>query len=252
MPGGRILAGAGSGHAVTFFNCFHRDTPVHVREGVVPIGSLCGEHEVLSQGGVYRRARFRSFGRQRLLEVELDNGATLRATAGHQWVVTKRKGGAERVSTTSLLGRRIPVNPRPAPARDADFEQGVRHGLVFGDGSISRGKSYLRLFGESRLLVDRFGAYRVHDLPGSDRTPPYTHVHGLPVEWKRLPADDASASYWRGFVAGWLAADGHVDKRGVVSAHNKDRSVLERVAAQAAKAGLVATRIVRVRQLSPY
>src|SRR5216683_7226587 len=49
VPGGRILAGAGSGHAVTYYNCLSGDTLVHTREGMVPIGTLQGEHEVLSE-----------------------------------------------------------------------------------------------------------------------------------------------------------------------------------------------------------
>src|SRR6266571_3103735 len=47
VPGGRILAGAGSGHQVTYYNCLSGDTLVHTREGMVPIGMLRGEHEVL-------------------------------------------------------------------------------------------------------------------------------------------------------------------------------------------------------------
>src|SRR5881396_3652075 len=49
VPGGRILAGAGSGHQVTYYNCFSADTLVHTKQGLVAIGTLQGEHEVLSQ-----------------------------------------------------------------------------------------------------------------------------------------------------------------------------------------------------------
>jgi len=63
VPGGRILAGAGTGHQVTYYNCFSGDTLVHTRQGLIPIGTLDGEHEVLSDGGMYRTACFKSYGK---------------------------------------------------------------------------------------------------------------------------------------------------------------------------------------------
>src|SRR5207244_2181118 len=99
VPGGRILAGAGTGHQVTFYNCLSGDTLVHTRVGLVPIGTLQGEHEVLSEGGVYRRAFFKSYGKQQLWEVTLANGITIYATGDQQWVVNKEEGGSERVVT---------------------------------------------------------------------------------------------------------------------------------------------------------
>ena len=62
VPGGRILAGAGSGHQVTFYNCLSGDTLIHTKQGMVPISSLQGEYDVLSEGGVYRPAFFKSYG----------------------------------------------------------------------------------------------------------------------------------------------------------------------------------------------
>src|SRR5436305_1718275 len=99
VPGGRILAGAGSGHQVTFYNCFSADTLIHTKRGLVPIGTLQGEHEVLSEGGVYRPAFFKSYGKQQLWKIMLANGTIIYATADHQWVVNKEKGGTGRVLT---------------------------------------------------------------------------------------------------------------------------------------------------------
>src|SRR5258706_16178996 len=75
VPGGRILAGAGSGHQVTFYNCYVIPSPEDSRQGIVPISSLQGEYDVLSEGGVYRPAFFKSYGKQQLWKVTLANGS---------------------------------------------------------------------------------------------------------------------------------------------------------------------------------
>jgi hypothetical protein len=252
IPGGRILAAAGTEQHLTFYNCFQGDTPVHTREGIVPIGSLEGEHEVLSEGGVYRKAVFRSYGHQRLWNVTLSNGAVIQATGDHQWVVTKPKGGAERVPTRALKGRRIPINPRPAPPRNEEFDEGVRHGIVFGDGSQQYGWAHVCLFGESEVLAERFTGYSTRHAGGTVATKAHVRVQRLPAAWKKLPADDASPSYWRGFVAGLISADGHVDERGSVMLHNKDPEMLVRIAEGMAIAGFVASSIALTRETSPF
>ena len=253
VPGGRILSGAGTGFAVTYFNCFQGDTPVHIREGIVPIGSLSGAHDVLSEGGVYRTAFFQSYGYQRLWRVTLANGTVIQATGDHQWVVSSAHSDrTERVLTRDLKGRRIPINARPAPVRDEDFAEGIRHGIVYGDGSAQYGTSYVCLFGESELLAEHFAGYSTKATGGTAATKVHVRVQGLPGAWKQLPCDDASPSYWRGFVAGLLAADGHVDTRGSVALYNKDAAVLTQIAEKMACAGLVSSSISMTRELSPF
>ncbi len=182
VPGGRILAGAGSGHEVTYYNCFQGDTPVHTREGIVPIGSLSGEHDVLSEGGTYRTAFFQSYGYQRLWEITLGNGTVIQATGDHQWVATKPKGGVERVLTRDLKGRRIPINARPARARrDADFAEGIRHGIVYGDGSMQYGKAHVCLFGESEQLGRYFDGFTTRPAGGTTATKAHLRVQSLPA-----------------------------------------------------------------------
>ncbi len=252
VPGGRILAGAGSGHQVTYYNCLSGDTLVHTREGMVPIGMLRGEHEVLSEGGVYRTAFFKSYGKQQLWEVTLENGTVIYATPDHQWVVSKPKGGTERVTTRELAGHRIPINPRPTPEYNSDFSEGVRHGIVYGDGSMQYGKAHVCLFGEKEELAVWFDTHRHKESGGTVATKEHIRIQGLPAEWKELPRGNASASYWRGFVAGLIATDGHVDERGSVMLHNRKREVLDRIAEGMAIAGFVASSIRMTRDISPY
>src|SRR5579884_1849620 len=252
VRGGRILAGAGSGHQVTFYNCLSADTLVHTKQGLVPIGTLQGEHAVLSEGGVYRPAFFKSYGKQQLWKVTLANGTQIYATVDHQWVVNKEKGGTERVTTRDLEGRCIPINPRPAPDYDNDFSEGVRHGIVYGDGSVQYDQAHVCLVEEKEQLAGWFGSYRHKESGGSVATKEHIRVQGLPATWKKLPTKTASASYWRGFVAGLIATDGHVDERGSVAIYNRDREALERIAEGMAIAGFVSSGITMTREISPY
>lgn len=248
VPAGRILSGAGTPFDVTYFNCFASETPVHLRDGVVPIGTLNGTHDVLSEGGVFRPAEFRSFGRQHLWSVRLENGATYRATIDHSWVVSKPSGGTERVTTHDLTGRRIPLNPRPRPLEDTDYHNGVRHGIVFGDGT--RGANYctVQLFGQKRALLDRFlpdqRAERTHQS--------YAYALRLPFSYKELPAPEASASYWRGFLVGLIATDGSIDRRGSTAIHNADAATLRAIADGAGKAGVISYSLKMTREFSPF
>ncbi|MEW6210099.1 MAG: LAGLIDADG family homing endonuclease [Acidobacteriota bacterium] len=252
VPAGRILTAAGTDQQLTFYNCFAWETPVHTREGVFPIGSLRGEHDVLSEGGMFRPAVFQSYGKQYLWEVTLENGSRLFATADHQWVVTKPKGGTERVLTTELEGNRIPVNPRPKPIRDSHFVAGLNHGIVFGDGSMQKkGSAHVELFGEKQQIAPLLtgNAYTVH---ATGRLPEHVRVTGFPREYKGLPDADAPPSYWYGFVMGLIATDGYVDSRGHVMFHNRSREVLERIAEGMLHTGFVPGRIIETRRFSPF
>jgi ribonucleoside-diphosphate reductase alpha chain len=252
VPGGRILAGAGSGHEVTYYNCFSADTLVHTSEGQIPIGTLQGEHEVLSEGGIYRKAFFKSYGQQQLWQVTLANGTMIYATAEHQWVVTKAKGGTERVFTRELAGRRIPVNARPTPAYNGDFAQGVQHGIVYGDGSTQYGEAHVCLFGEKEQLAQWFSSHTQKESGGTVATKEYIRIQALPAAWKQLPDTHESAAYWRGFVAGLIATNGHVDERGSVAIYSKNAGELGQIAEHMAIAGLVASSIAMTRKLSPF
>jgi len=253
VPGGRILSGAGTGHQVTYYNCFSGDTLVHTREGIMRIGALNGVHDVLSQDGVYRPATFRSYGVQDLWEVVLENGTVLRATAGHEWVIKEPHGQRARVTTRELAGRSIPVNPRPKPERNEDFHRGVQHGIIYGDGTTQYGKAHVDLFGEKMGLAARFeDDYPTHAVGATAAVAEHVRVSNLPVVYKALPLADASPSYWRGFVVGLIATDGHVDNRGSAAIYGSDADQLYAISYGMAQAGFVPSSIRMTREFSPY
>lgn len=256
VPGGRILSAAGTEQNLTYFNCFDGKTLVHLDTGIVEIGTLNGTYNVLSQGGAYRPAEFKSYGFQQLWEVTLENGAVMHATAEHEWVVSKPKGGSERVYTRDLAGRMIPVNQRPKPDITDDYYAGVRNGIVYGDGTLANkgASANVYLFGEKMELEQYFnglGSSHTH-ADATESYPEHMRIIGLDAALKSLPSEDASAAYWRGFIAGLLATDGNVDDRGSCALFSASEHDLRYIADNMAKAGYVHASIKMTRSVSPF
>jgi hypothetical protein len=223
--------------------CFHGDVQAVTKDGVFKLRDLAGQTvDVLSQGGVYRKAEFKSFGRQELLEVTFSDGRTVLATPEHEWVVQKSTGGTVRVPTTALEGRKIERTVAPRPVQGDEFKEGVRHGFVFGDGSL-----YNK---HTRAVANFYGAKDEEMIPFfeghgcapivCDEVKRLTKVHGLPPHYKQLPDPQASAEYWYGFVCGFLAADGSVDTYGCTVLTQTTKATLEAIEKQLPRIGMAA------------
>lgn len=257
-PPGRGLWISGTDYARrvgdALINCVSGDTLVHTEEGLVPARDLAGrELPTLSQGGVYRMARWDCYGEQELFRVVFANGDEIEATARHEWVVGGRSG--RRVTTLDLVGENVPLQHRASFVYDEEsYREGVRHGLIYGDGALNgpRTRSFLRQFGDSQNLVTRF--FDEHYTPEWEQMPSggVTVTSGHPADWKSLPSGDEGPSYIRGFIAGVVAADGHVNKLGGVVLHQSDPQALAAVRRLAASVGLPATSIRRERELNPW
>lgn len=254
MPGGRIWFGAGE-KVQQLLNCVSGDTLVHTTEGLVEARTLEGRKvATLSDGGLYREADWYCYGEQELFRVVFANGDEVEATAAHEWVVTKPKGGTERVTTDALAGRRVPIQGRAAFVYDEEsYLAGVRHGLVFGDGSqVSKNTAEMHQFGDSKVLASRY----FDNVREVDRHPHVVGtsllVSGLPSSYKRLPEGSEGESYLRGFIAGLIGADGHVDRRGHVMLHHADLDRLVEIRQLAASVGLPSTGIKMTREINPW
>jgi DNA primase len=229
-----------------FFHCFAGETNVITREGVRSISSLAGTHAVvLTRGGQWVRAPFKAYGRQRLYRIELSrNGVakTLFATAGHRWFVRGRKTAV--VTTELRRGHRLEsVLPEGRKRWKLDAE-GVRHGIVFGDGTVQRkgrsGYGTVNLHGDKADDLARwFAAYRPSERFRESGVE-YLRVYGGRdfAHMKALPDAEESEDYLLGFIAGYLATDGHVAKDGTVMLHCVDPAVLRWVRDVATRLGI--------------
>lgn len=261
MPGGRIWYGSGRAKG-QLLNCVSGDTLVHTRQGLIKARDLHGVVDTLSQGGVYRPATWRSFGVQELCRVEFDNGDILEATSGHQWVVTTAKDGRsdhgdERVPTTALEGRRVPLQHLSPSERVIDndhFRAGVRHGLIFGDGSVNHtGKSQIIQFGDSRHLVsDYFDKYSTQYHARYPEGVLYSGAHDPTLKTALPTIESNGASYVFGFIAGYVGADGNVCKNGVVTLHGAKYADLVGVRQLASALGIPTVSLKMVREINPW
>jgi len=223
--------------------CFHGDVTAVTRGGVFKLRDLVGKTvDVLSQGGVYRPATFKSFGRQELLEVKFSDGRTILATPEHEWIAKNCSDKEVVVPTTKLrAGYRIERTVAPRPERNADFYEGVRHGFTFCDGSAyNDGKQTEATFFGTKD-ADMLQYFQGHGSePKPDAQTGSVTIYGLPGHYKQLPANDASASYWYGFVCGFLAADGSVDTYGCSVLTQASEATLAAVVAQLPRIGMAA------------
>lgn len=226
LPAGRIVAGAGTDRTVTLFNCLAGETLILTAEhGLVPIGEIAGETvHVLDGNGRWTEAPINSFGDQPVASVVLAGGyngqmkKTIRATAGHRWILqdgTEATTDQLRKGTSLLAVKRDDVR-----CSTNNYNRGVVHGLVFGDGSFERTDSEglntfrIRLCGAKAELLPFFKDEHVSVThPPSFDGDPLIRISGVRVNLKALPSEWCDIEYLTGFLRGWFAADGAVCKR---------------------------------------
>ena len=251
MPGGRIMYSAGR-PVQMMLNCLSGDTQVWTDKGVFNAFELEGKTvNVLNQNGDYVPAEWKCHGEQELYEIVLETGEVFRATAEHEWIVSIPNGDYEKVKTIDLQDRRIPI--KSAKSYDINknsFKSGVQHGIVFGDGSLYMEGKYSRVpqFGDSKPLISEwFDESHYWDSIDAEV------ATKLPAEFKtKMPNTQSDRSYILGFLAGFIAADGHCCKRGSVTLFQSNKEVLGRVRQLSAICGIATTPIRVFRELNPW
>jgi DNA primase len=223
------------------FHCLAGETRVLTWEGVRPIRELAGgTHRILARDGNWVDAPFFSFGVQSLMRLVASRNGQLKelfATAEHRWFV--RSGArhhTDRVLTTYELrpGHQLMSKfPGTRVKRTTPSPFGIAHGITFGDGHRSGSGSIAQLDPVKDIsLLKWFPLSLVTE--HQDRI----LVHHLPRMFKELPPLDESVSYLYGWLAGYVAADGHVAKDGTVMLHCADRETLEYVRAVCTRLGI--------------
>ena len=236
-------------------NCFSGDTELLTKEfGTITFKEVEGkEVTVLDMNGNWVRTTVRNYGIQETHEVyfslKRNHVVKVRATTNHQWILTT----GNRTVTSKLRKRhsangdrdeiRCVTSPKPTSA-DPEYMQGVRHGIVFGDGTrdTSNKTSYwVRLCQDKALdLLPYFEELPV-SYPKSNGGDPtvflsqYKNHHTLDL--KDLPPNTASDPYVLGFIRGWLATDGSVSKSGQITITSINKAYIEWLSTHAPKLG---------------
>lgn len=224
LPPGRGLWACGTdiikkGLGAAMNNCFSGDTLFVTKEGLKSLEDCQDEQVyVLNKDKKYVPAQVNSFGKQWIQEVTFkpfglrsNLELTVKCTQDHTWILS------DKTRTTDLkLGDKIEANPDIyADPNTKEYKTGYAHGLIFGDGTrhtyyperhtieVCDGKA--DYYEPILRAVDGF-------LTRTDggRYPRFTILRKN-ENWKALPVDK-SATYYAGFIAGWLAADSHAHK----------------------------------------
>lgn len=260
VAGGRIWYNSGRPNP-QLLNCISGDTIVHIKGGVELAKNLVGkEVETLSIDGLYRKATWKSYGKQPLMEIVLENGDILEATPSHEWIVQAPGGSSTAVlPTIHLQGKKIPFEyPRNVQIDPVEFRKGIHHGMVYGDGSVRTrkgGSKYteVRQFGDinTQVLFDWFDKDNIRSY-NDKRYGTVFYATRLPGHYKELPSKEESQSYLQGFIAGFIATDGHVNRHGGALIFQSNKEVLESVRKLAAKAGLPTLGVKMYREKCPF
>jgi DNA primase len=219
------------------YYCLSGETRVLTWEGVKPISELAGTTaRILTEKGRWVDAPFYSFGVQPLMRVTLTRNRqrkVIHATPEHRWLLRgKRDSRFERTTSQLLPGHRpswsFPQNRLRALGGLSPF--GIAHGIAFGDGTRFDGGVCVDLHGDKDAqLLKWFPLNRVLTCREPEGDGYFPKVLDLPRSFKELPPLDESPSYLAGWLAGYFAADGHVDAEGTCSIASADRTHLERV-----------------------
>lgn len=256
IPGGRYLYASGRGFKQTQ-NCLDGKTKIVTKKGVYSLEELENQPiEILNRYGEWEEATVSSFGIQELLKVTFSNGEIIRATPEHRWYTPSGT-----VETTETI-QEVPFTKPPKIELDPD---GIRNGIIFGDGSKSKNGNYSYIVfvnpEKDEALVDWFENKEVEVTVGFGAKPKYntirktkagTIVSLQPARYKDFPAVPYTPEYARGFIAGLIATDGCVPRSGSVQIACEGLEKAKLIAEIASVGGCVVNSVRVTSKINPY
>jgi ribonucleoside-triphosphate reductase len=217
--------------ANSLLNCLRGTTRVLTRQGWKEIHTLVDKTvEIVTKNGKWVNAPFKSYGKQNLMKVVFEdrygNIEEVYATKNHRWFYLDKNHNSIETTTEELqTGVKIPVI-RGKNSSKGLSPQGIQHGLVFGDGSCNGYESFVDLIDNTYdECANYFNLNRISwTNPDNSR---HVRYGGMPNYYKSLPNINENKQYLSGFLAGWIAADGSVNKsNGRIRLFNRDKEVL--------------------------
>jgi len=204
--------------------CVTGDTLILTDQGHLPIQSLVGKQISIWNGDQWSEVTPFSTGVNKLLEVKFSNGASIRCTLNHEWILAN---GDTCKASNLIVGDKLIYKEMPfisEPIGENPVIDAYSQGFYSGDGTKNSDNSnlYKHEEGIRNRLIGKVYNRNCVDQPG------YRWVHG-----KMLPKDfvplTTSYLYCINWLAGYLDADGCVVKKGksyVIEASTKDRDFL--------------------------
>lgn len=249
LPGGRYLYATGRDlHQVN--NCLAGETRILTDKGTFALSDLEGQKiRVRNRFGEWEEAEVHNFGKKRLLAMLLSNGDVVHATADHRW--WQEDGTRETTLNISTIPFSVTEHTRLDP-------EGIRHGIVYGDGYVHSNKkwSLVKLCTEEKQSLTKYfdnfkkeiivggGASLIFDSIRGDT------VHYQPAHFKYLP-ETYTPDYAAGFIAGLIATDGST-KTSSVTISCEGRENAERIREIAVAGGCVVSSLNCVSRVNPF
>jgi ribonucleoside-diphosphate reductase alpha chain len=236
MPSMRALWSAGPAlerENLAAYNCFSGDTEFLTKKGYKKFSDVVDTSvEVLCGDRQWRTAKVSKFGEDRLYTLKLAHGAyskrfvEINTTVNHRWYIYgDLNGDGPSVLKETKDLQKGEVIQQVFPIRSdilsyGEYKNGVMHGAIYGDGTkFTRHSAHgIRLCGEKAELLKYFDG-RI-SYPKSTNGDPYVYLkkgYDNGRDFKELPSMNESDDYLLGFIRGWFATDGSVQKNGQIN-----------------------------------
>lgn len=209
-------------------NCFRGTEEIVTREyGPVPLQDHVDEVLTVAVDGAERwaKAEIHAFGEQQVQRVTFAPAAYRDAkncyvaarsnhrvdvvvTPTHRWVLSD--GG---VTTDLQVGDVVPAHHGYSVDIGPEWAAGLRHGLIFGDGTAGyqyangEREYHIRLCGAKAQQYEGLAQFERTSYPPSYNGDPWCRVRTR-TDLKDFPEEGTSVDYLSGFLTGWIAADG--------------------------------------------
>lgn len=261
-PAGSIMQGAGSGRNVSLANCFSRETEFITDKGVKTFEDYEDGYtvNVMNNYGSFVPAIIRNFGVQRLYKLTLGRHTIKKdvyCTLDHVWRTIKRGVIVEETTKDLKEGDVLPYIKRKwMPVKESGSRYycpiGFIHGYVFGDGDYDKSTNTCRLHlcGDSKELIKLFSGFN-----WSIKTQEETiTIQYLPSNFKtEIPTlHKYNEEYVLGFLIGYFAANGTVDKDGKAELASANSSILQTIKALVESIGIYTSDIRIIRHESSF
>ena len=219
-------------------NCFSGDTVVLTDSGPKALKDVVDTNFKVFAKGQWFDSTAKHFGKQELYQYTLspigrsNHTIKVNATENHRW---------ELQDGTVINNLKIGDKVLASGIELEDCKDGFKHGLIFGDGSITYRYSNgdishsMRLCGKKEKYKDIFDKYIYQP-----------NCEGDPVVYERssyslkdYPCTNSTPEYVSSFIKGWIAADGSTSASGSIVLGSTDENALDFLIKNAPFAGYV-------------
>lgn len=218
------------------YNCFGGETEVITRKGVFKIRDLVEHtHEIINGHGKWENVHFESYGTQQLVKITLSSNGRKKevySTMNHEWVVRRFKN---KVPTKDLRpGMYLEKIHAPIIEGILPADEGIVHGIVYGDGSCQKRKNgtYLGVlsnnyhYGLTLCTESKKSLHRFFERYSEYKD--YYHISfTTDKDLKVVPDLSSSHEYILGFLAGYFATDGNCTHQTITLASSNKKSLLK-------------------------